>query len=196
MPASVYSSNSALIEHFDIFAQASAAAERHGDRTVHRVVRDVFIADTDAEARKLALEGGMGRAWREYLLPTYHAFGIAEAMIEGTGLSVSDVTLEYLADNFWIVGSPETVQEKFETWTDKLGGGFGTLLMYSYDYIDNPTPWEESMRRMARKSRPSCPTTRRKQPMSEAALLVAPPAGIPVERIVDFDVSQSVQGPG
>lgn len=121
-------------------------------------MRDVFIADTDAEARKLALEGGMGRAWQEYLLPTYHAFGIAEAMVEGTDKSVSDVTLEFLADNFWIVGSPETVAEKFEKWMDGLGGGFGTLLLYSYDYIDNPTPWTESMARMAAEIAPRLPT--------------------------------------
>lgn len=156
-PCSVFSSNSALIDHFDIFAKAAAEAGRPGDRTKHRVVRDVFIADTDAEARKLALEGGMGRAWKEYLLPTYHAFGIAEAMVEGTNLSVSDVTLEFLADNFWLVGSPETVQEKLEAWLDKLGGGFGTLLLYSYDYIDNPTPWNESMRRLAQDIAPKLP---------------------------------------
>jgi len=148
-PCSVFSSNSALIDHFDVYAAASQEAGRAGDRTMHRVVRDVFVADTDAEARKLALDGGMGRAWKEYLLPTYHAFGLAEAMVEGTGKAVSDVTPEFLADHFWIVGSPETVQEKFEAWFDKLGGGFGTTLLYSYDYIDNPTPWNESMRRLA-----------------------------------------------
>lgn len=157
MPASVFSSNSALIDHFNVYAKASASTGRQGDRTVHRVVRDVFIADTDAEAHKLALEGGMGRAWTEYLLPTYHAFGIAEAIVEGTDYSVSDVTPEFLADHFWLVGSPETVREKMEAWIDKLGGGFGTLLIYSYDYIDNPTPWEESMRRLAEEVVPGLP---------------------------------------
>ncbi len=157
-PASVFSSNSALIDHFDIYRKSSEEAGRVGNRSMHRVVRDVFIADTDAEARKLALEGGMGLAWKEYLLPTYHAFGIAEAMVEGTDLSVSDVTLEFLADNFWIVGSPETVREKFEAWMDGLDGGFGTLLTYSYDYIDNPTPWEESMNRLAQEIVPALPT--------------------------------------
>ncbi|MCB2049888.1 MAG: LLM class flavin-dependent oxidoreductase [Novosphingobium sp.] len=157
-PASVFSSNSALIDHFDIYRESAAKAGFAGDRTHHRVVRDVFIADTDAEARKLALDGGMGRAWKEYLLPTYHAFGIAEAMTEGTNLSVSDVTPDFLADNFWIVGSPETVREKFEKWIDGLGGGFGTLLIYSYDYIDNPTPWNESMARLAQEIVPALPT--------------------------------------
>lgn len=158
-PCSVYSGITPLIDHFNIFAKAAAEAGRPGDRTKHRVVRDVLIADTDAEARKLALEGGMGRAWTEYLLPTYHAFGIAEAMVEGTGLSVSDVTPEFLVDHFWIVGSPETVQEKFEKWIHDLGGGFGTLLLYSYDYIDNRTPYEESMRRLAQDIAPKLPNT-------------------------------------
>lgn len=157
-PCSVFSSNSALIDHFQIFAKAASEAGRSGDRSMHRVVRDVFVADTDAEARKLALEGGMGRAWKEYLLPTYHAFGLAEAMVEGTGKAASDVTLEFLVDNFWIVGSPETVREKFEAWFDKLGGGFGTMLLYSYDYIDNPTPWNESMQRLAQDIAPGLPS--------------------------------------
>ena len=157
-PCSVYSGVTPLVDHFNIFAKAAAEAGRPGDRTKHRVVRDVFIADTDAEARKLALEGGMGRAWQEYLLPTYHAFGIAEAMTEGTNLSASDVTLDFLADHFWIVGSPETVKEKMEKWCDDLGGGFGTLLLYSYDYIDNRTPWEESMRRLAQDIVPNLPS--------------------------------------
>jgi alkanesulfonate monooxygenase SsuD/methylene tetrahydromethanopterin reductase-like flavin-dependent oxidoreductase (luciferase family) len=156
-PASVFSGVSALIDHFDIYREGAAEAGLVGTRAQHRVVRDVFIADTDAEARKLALEGGMGRAWKEYLLPTYHAFGIAEAMVEGTGLSVSDVTPDFLADHFWLVGSPETVREKFEAWIDALGGGFGTLLIYSYDYIDNPTPWEESMKRLAQEVTPDLP---------------------------------------
>lgn len=158
-PCSVYSGVSALVEHFEIFAKAAAEAGLRGDRTQHRVVRDVFVADTDAEARKLALEGGMGRAWREYLLPTYHAFGIAAALVEGTDYSVSDVTPEFLADNFWIVGSPETVREKMEKWTHDLGGGFGTLLLYSYDYVDDPAPWNESMLRVARDIVPSLPTS-------------------------------------
>ena len=159
-PASVFSSNSALLEHFAIYRDAADKAGRPttGTRTQHRVVRDVFIAETDAEARKLALNGAMGRAWTEYLLPTYHRFGIAEAMTEGTDLSVSDVTPEFLADHFWLVGSPETVREKMEKWLDGLGGGFGTLLIYSYDYMDNPTPWEESMRCLAQEVAPKLPT--------------------------------------
>ena len=149
MPASVYSGDEALIDHFNIYAETAAKHGRKGDRSMHRVVRDVFVADTDAEARKLAIEGGMGRAWNEYLLPVYHRFGIFDGVLERTGMSKSDVDAGFLADHMWIVGSPETVQEKLEKWCHDLGGAFGTLMIYSYDYIDNPTPWEESMRRLS-----------------------------------------------
>ncbi|MFA7595073.1 MAG: LLM class flavin-dependent oxidoreductase [Novosphingobium sp.] len=154
IPASVYSGNAGLIDHFNIYAETAAKHGHKADRSVHRVVRDVFVADTDAEARKLAIEGGMGRAWREYLLPVYHAFGIFEGLLERTGKTKADVDGDFLADHMWIVGSPETVREKIEQWCDELGGPFGTLMIYSYDYIDNPTPWEESMQRLAQEITP------------------------------------------
>lgn len=157
LPASVYSGNAGLIDHFNIYAEVSAKHGRKGDRSMHRVVRDVLVADTDAEARKLAIEGGMGRAWKEYLLPVYHAFGIFEGLLQKTGKSKSDVDANFLADHMWIVGSPSTVQEKLEQWCDELGGAFGTLMIYSYDYIDDPKPWEESMRRLAQDITPKIP---------------------------------------
>ena len=154
MPASVFSGNGALLDHFNVYAETARANGRSGDRSHFRVVRDVFVADTDAEARKLAIEGGMGRAWAEYLLPVYHAFGIFEGLLERTGKTKADVDGNFLADHMWIVGSPETVQEKLQAWCDELGGAFGTLMIYSYDYIDNPRPWEESMRRLAQEITP------------------------------------------
>ena len=32
-----------------------------------------------------------------------------------------------------------------EAWCKDLGGQFGTLLIYSHDYLDDPAPWEHSM---------------------------------------------------
>jgi len=149
MPATVYSGDAALVDHFNLYAETAAAHGHKGDRSMHRVVRDVIVADTDAEARKIAIEGGMGRAWSEYLLPVYHRFGIFEGVLERTGKTKADVDANFLADHMWIVGSPETVREKIESWCADIGGAFGYLMIYSYDYSDNPTPWEESMKRLA-----------------------------------------------
>jgi len=57
----------------------------------------------------------------------------------------SDVTIEYMADHCWLVGSPKTV-------IDKLGmmqqdtGGFGCLLVLTFDQLDNAEGWANSQR--------------------------------------------------
>jgi alkanesulfonate monooxygenase SsuD/methylene tetrahydromethanopterin reductase-like flavin-dependent oxidoreductase (luciferase family) len=153
-PVSVYAGDEFLRTHWQDY---SAAAEENGhkvDRSMHHVVRDVIIADTDKEARKLAIDGGLGHAWDEYIGPTYKRFGVMQELLHDKTMNVDDVDAEYLAEHVWIVGSPETVTEKFEEWFDRLGGGFGTLLIYSHDFLDNPKPWEESMQRLAQEVAP------------------------------------------
>ena len=148
LPASVYAGNAFLRSHFDTYAEVSAANGRKSDRSMHRVVRDVLVADTDKEARRLAINGPMGRAWMEYLKPTYERFGVLKGLLHDPSVNPADVDAEYLAEHVWIVGSPETVARKFEQWFDDLGGAFGTVLVYSHDYLSDPLPWEESMRRL------------------------------------------------
>lgn len=149
IPASIYSGNDYLRSHFESYAAVSAANGFDSDRSIHRVVRDVVIADTDAKARRLAMEGGLGHAWTEYLKPTYERFGVLPGLLHDKSVDPADVDADYLAEHVWIVGSPETVTEKLQKWCDDLGGAFGTLLIYSHDFIDDPKPWEESMRRLA-----------------------------------------------
>ncbi|HKQ84675.1 MAG TPA: LLM class flavin-dependent oxidoreductase [Steroidobacteraceae bacterium] len=150
IPASVYAGNDFLRNHFDSYKEIAEQRGRSYSRSIHRVVRDVFVADSDKEARRLAIEGSLGRAWKEYLLPTYQRFGVLPGLMSDKSVSVEDVDVNYLAEHVWIVGSPETVVRKFQEWFDQLGGPFGTLLMYSHDYIDNPKPWEESMKRIVK----------------------------------------------
>jgi alkanesulfonate monooxygenase SsuD/methylene tetrahydromethanopterin reductase-like flavin-dependent oxidoreductase (luciferase family) len=148
LPASVYAGNAFLRNHFQIYAESAAAKGRKTDRSMHRVVRDVLIADTDAEARRLAINGPLWNAWGQYLKPTYERFGVLKGLLHDPSVNPADVDAKYLAEHVWIVGSPKTVAEKFEKWFDDLGGPFGTLLIYSHDYLDDPKPWEESMQRL------------------------------------------------
>ena len=57
----------------------------------------------------------------------------------------SDVTAAYCARHNWIIGSPETVVEKLEKVYDDCGG-FGQILVFGFDYLDNPGAWLESLR--------------------------------------------------
>lgn len=154
LPASVYAGNAFLRSHFETYAQEATANGHPVSRDMHRVVRDVFVADTDAEAIKLATQGGMGKAWGTYIKPTYERFGVLKGLLHDPSASIADVNLDYLAKHVWIVGSPETVAEKIQQWHHELGGSFGHLLVYSHDYLDDPKPWEESMRRLSQEVAP------------------------------------------
>ena len=93
--------------------------------------------------------GGIGRAWKEYIKPTYERFGVLKGLLHDPSTGPATVDAAYLAEHVWIVGSPETVRQKIEHWFGDLGGDFGTLLIYSHDYIDDPEPWEHSMALLA-----------------------------------------------
>lgn len=154
IPASVYAGDAFLRSHFEIYREAMQAAGRTYDRSVHRVVRDVVVAETDEAARALAIEGGIGHAWTAYLKPTFERFGILKGILHDPAMDPADADAAYAAEHIWIVGSPDTVAGKLEAWFDKLGGPFGTLLVYSYDYIDSPNPWERSMDLLANEVAP------------------------------------------
>lgn len=153
IPASVYAGNAFLRSHFETYKTNMQAAGRESDRSAHRVVRDVIVADTDAEARKLAVEG-IGHAWMSYIKPTYERFGVLKGLLHDPDMDPSKVDADYLAEHVWITGSPETVRQKMEAWFDDLGGPFGTLLIYSHDYIDAPEAWEHSMDLLANEVAP------------------------------------------
>jgi alkanesulfonate monooxygenase SsuD/methylene tetrahydromethanopterin reductase-like flavin-dependent oxidoreductase (luciferase family) len=144
VPMSVFAGNEFMRNHWRDYEAAASAAGRTVDRSIHHVLRDVFVGETDKQARKDAVEGGLGRAWREYLLPTYKRFGILKGMLHDPSIDMDDVDLDYLAEHIWISGSVDTVVEKLNTWQEEVGG-FGTLAIYSHDYSANPQPWLQSM---------------------------------------------------
>jgi len=68
-------------------------------------------------------------------------------------MAESDITLDYLCDNVWIVGSPETVAQKIRQLYEQVGG-FSTLLIGATDWPD-PHVWDRSMRLFAEEVAPS-----------------------------------------
>ncbi|MGQ0624787.1 MAG: LLM class flavin-dependent oxidoreductase [Sporichthyaceae bacterium] len=153
IPVSIYSGNQFVRNHWDVYSAAATAGGHRAQRSIHRVVRDVVVADTDAQAKKFAIEGGLGAAWEQYLAPTYKRFGVMEGLLADPSHRVEDVDAAYLAEHVWITGSPQTVTQKLNDWQGETGG-FGTLLIYSYDYLDGSAQWDESMRRLAQEVAP------------------------------------------
>jgi alkanesulfonate monooxygenase SsuD/methylene tetrahydromethanopterin reductase-like flavin-dependent oxidoreductase (luciferase family) len=142
IPLSVYAGESVVSNHWETYAGAAHEAGLPApQREVFRVVLDVLVADTDAEARKLALEGGMGETWT-YLLPIYKHLGLIKSMLPD--MDPDDVTMDHVAEKVWLVGSPETVAEKLAAMQEATGG-WGTTLVYGHDYSDDPAPWNHSL---------------------------------------------------
>lgn len=153
IPMSLNLNTGYIRDHWASVEAGAATAGRRADRALWRVSREVCIADTDKAAMKLAVHGGLGRLWGEHLLPLFRDFGFLNFLKHDQGVADSDVTVEYIAQHNWIVGTADTVAEKIEGMYHELGG-FGTLVMLGTDYVEQPEAWRESMHVLARNVMP------------------------------------------
>ena len=71
----------------------------------------------------------------------------------------ADDHAEYLVDNDWIVGGPETVARKLRALYDDVGG-FGAVLIGASEWPD-PAVWDRSMTLLATEVMPRWPTSAR-----------------------------------
>src|SRR3546814_16677043 len=86
-----------------------ASKGRTADRSRYRVCRDVFIADTDAEAKRMVLKTGMMRTWHEYLKEIYVKFGLFDGIIADSGQDISpaDIDDDFLINHVILCGRSE-----------------------------------------------------------------------------------------
>jgi alkanesulfonate monooxygenase SsuD/methylene tetrahydromethanopterin reductase-like flavin-dependent oxidoreductase (luciferase family) len=140
------------------FYESNALEHGHRpDRASWRLVRDTFVADTDDEARQLVLEGAFGSTWESHILPAFKMLrpggdgkapmALGHLMIE-PGMELDDLTVEWLVDNFFLVGSPETVADKVVALNDAVGG-FGEVVTITFDYSDQPEVYRRSLELLA-----------------------------------------------
>lgn len=149
-PISFFGGTEVMKSHWDTWEAAAQAKGFATDRARFRVTRDIFIADTDAEAKRLAIASGLGDAWKHYLFPIYKKFNLFEGIIADSGKNIdsSQVDMDFLAEHVWLCGSPETVIRKLQVVAEKTGG-WGEIVVNSHDNMDNPAPYFESLQRLA-----------------------------------------------
>ncbi len=123
--------------HGDAYRAGQVEGGHPIDPSPWRVAREVFVADTDAEALRHAIEGPMGRNFDRFMLPllTRNIPGGLALFKNDPSMADSDVTVEYLARNVWIVGSPDTVADKINRLRAQCGE-FGTILAVGHDWED------------------------------------------------------------
>src|SRR4051794_21263351 len=139
--------------HWDSVETGARKGGRTANRNDWRLVREIFVADTDEEAWRLSVGGMMGRMMGEYFLPLLANFGFTDYLKHDPTVADSDVTPEYCARKNWLIGSPATVAERLAQVYDEVGG-FGTLLVFCFDYAENPAAWRHSLQLLAEEVMP------------------------------------------
>jgi len=155
IPVSLSPGGSTAARQWDAVVEGAARSGRVPDRNEWRIIRDVYVAPTDDEARQLAMNGIMGRCWREFLLPIYLGLGFGKVLKHDPSIPDEEVDLEYLADNVWFVGSPQTVANRIMD-LQKQTGGFGHLTIVSYDATDERELWHRSLQLLMNDVLPRC----------------------------------------
>src|SRR5262249_15158522 len=101
-----------LLSHWASVLEGALRTGRTPNRTTWRVRRAVHVAPTDAQAREEALAGALGRDYADYFLPLLGTTrGLGGLKME-PDMPDAAITLDYLCDDVWVVGSPETVTRK------------------------------------------------------------------------------------
>ena len=133
--------------HWEAVEEGAANVGRTADRSLWRIAREVYVADTTEQARKEALEGTMGRDFKDYWLKLMPWSKSLDRMKVDPDMADADVTPEYLMDTLWIVGSPDDVATQIrELYADV--GGFGVLLAMGHEW-DPKDKWLKSLTLLA-----------------------------------------------
>ena len=143
-----------IASHWEAVSEGAARTGLTPSRQDWRIVRDVFIADSDDEAWEKSVNGMLGRVWRDYLIPLFQNFDLLKTFKHDQSVPDNQVTPEYLAEHQWMIGSPATVEAKLRRLYE-MSGGFGTLLVLIYDYMEDQAGWEKSMRLLAQEVMPN-----------------------------------------
>ncbi len=122
------------------------------NRSEWRIARDIFVADTTEEARKLALEGTLGRDYRDYFLRLGRRARGLEIFKQDPDTPDSAIDLEYVMEHIWVVGSPDDVVEKLSGLYEAVGG-FGVLLAVGHEWKPHDK-WLHSMTLLAEEVMP------------------------------------------
>ena len=141
-----------LATHWESVRQGARAAGRTPDRSTWRIARDIYIAETTEQARQEALDGTLGRDFRQYWMRMLAYSGRLGNMKVDPDMPDAAVTPEYALDNIWIVGSPDDAAAKIRRLYEDVGG-FGVLLAIGHEWRPEDK-WRRSTTLLAEKVMP------------------------------------------
>lgn len=133
------------------YADGAHAAGREPNRADYKVARSIFLADTTAEAVKLARQNSLGKNY-EYIGRLFDK-GLGRKLYKrDLQMSDADCNLDYLLGEQIIAGDVDHVLERLLSLMEEAGR-FGTLVLMSYDW-DDKASWLRSMELFAKELMP------------------------------------------
>lgn len=144
-----------LKTHWQAVEEGAARGKRKADRAKWRIAREVFVGATTAEARKEARTGVLARDWNDYFYPLLKRDDMLKMCKVDAAMPDEAVTVDYMIDNVWIVGSPDGVAEKIARLHGDVGG-FGILLAMAHEWTPR-NKWERSFSLLKEQVQPGLP---------------------------------------
>ncbi len=141
-----------LANHWETYASAAVAAGHVPDRENWIVAREVLVGDTDEQALALARNIGLSRLWEEYMIPVFKKLGLT-GFLTGGAIPDDELTVDWLFENFFIIGSPDTVATGIRALYERTGG-FGTIISTVQDYRHAQDAYRHHLELLANEVRP------------------------------------------
>jgi alkanesulfonate monooxygenase SsuD/methylene tetrahydromethanopterin reductase-like flavin-dependent oxidoreductase (luciferase family) len=141
-----------LADHWRTYEEAALAAGRDPNRADWKVCRSIFLADSTAEARRLARSNSLGRNY-EYIGKLFDR-GLGRKIYKrDPDMSDADCNLDFLMEEQIIAGDVDEVLRRLLNLIEETGP-FGTLVLMSYDW-DDKASWLHSMELFAKELMPA-----------------------------------------
>jgi alkanesulfonate monooxygenase SsuD/methylene tetrahydromethanopterin reductase-like flavin-dependent oxidoreductase (luciferase family) len=141
-----------LRDHWQTYEEGAALGRREANRADWRVARNVFVAATTAEARRIARGNSLGRCIEYILELTRRGPGIG-MWKRGSEQSDADCNLDYFLDEVIIAGDPDEVVRQVRRLREQIGA-FGTLVLVAHDWDDRKR-WIDNLQLFAREVMPA-----------------------------------------
>jgi alkanesulfonate monooxygenase SsuD/methylene tetrahydromethanopterin reductase-like flavin-dependent oxidoreductase (luciferase family) len=140
---------STLSLQWETYSRAAASAGRIARPSDWAVARNVFVADSTNEARRVAKANSLG-ACIEYILGLTRATAPRGVFMwkRDEQQADSDCTLDYFLDEVIIAGDPENVTHRLLELRERIGP-FGTLVLTAHDWDDRDR-WTHHLELFAR----------------------------------------------
>jgi alkanesulfonate monooxygenase SsuD/methylene tetrahydromethanopterin reductase-like flavin-dependent oxidoreductase (luciferase family) len=140
-----------LADTWTTYEAAAREAGREPRRAEWKVARSIFLADSTAEARRLARSNSLAKNY-EYIGRLCDKLGGRRMYKRDPAMSDADCNLDYLMGEQIIAGSPDEVLRRLLLLIEETGP-FGTLVLMSYDW-DDKRSWLHSMELFVREVMP------------------------------------------